>query len=138
VKTLYLIIILTSVIIFSFSCNKFNDYSETDVLLVEPLLGVVTGKTFYYAFFDENSIIFKNETGTIIGSNKLSVLNIDIIKKRNIKYLKKYKDNILFVLDGAIDDEWGILYSDNNMVDFEGLWHVSRINRNWFSFSTIK
>ena len=61
-----------------------------------------------------------------------------MLRSRDLLGLRKTGDDVFFITGGAADDEWGYVITQDDAVSMDGLWHLDRVDRNIFSFSTMK
>jgi len=63
----------------------------------------------------------------------------DYSSKFEIEYIRKEDEIIYFVFDVAVDDEWGIIFvNDDSDKMLNGIKSIKRIGGNSYSYSTIE
>ena len=56
---------------------------------------------------------------------------------QKVLYVENNSEGVLFVLGGAADDVWGLLYSPSGKINMEGIVRVERAGKDWFYFSSL-
>ena len=62
----------------------------------------------------------------------------DMLHERDLLGLRKSGDDVFFITDGAVDDEWGYVITGDDAVCMEGLWQLERVGGSVYRFSTMK
>lgn len=73
----------------------------------------------------------------IVG-NQLMTIDVDHASRVGRTMLRKdlQEEQIYFVLGGSVDDEYGVLYTERNQVNMDGLWSIKRMGGNCFYYQT--
>lgn len=136
-KRLILLIVIMIVIILGvvswltilpqYSTNR-NDYYYSINSLIKDY-------SFSIAKIEDDKIVLYGVEGEQIDA-------VDFKKScdsKNPIYIRKYRNNLFFVENVAIDDENGILFiNDNSNEILDGIWSIKRVGGNSYKYSTSK
>ena len=73
-----------------------------------------------------------------IDGNQLMAINVDSCNRAGRTMLRKNskEEQVYFILGGSVDDEYGVLYTEENRVNMAGLWSIKRMGGNCFYYQT--
>lgn len=133
-RKVFFIFKLFTIFLLIIACDRPD---KERLLNFKKIVRLVSHKSFKYANIDSNKIIFRNSKLKIISKDKIPDPIFQSIKSEKILLIRKIRMGFMFTLSRAIDDEWGVIYSKSNLIDFEGLNWVERLDGSWFYFSTM-
>ena len=132
----FYIVTLIIILLLNVSCRNELDRERRSKL--RRVVGLLSDRNFTYANIDSNMLVFRNKKLKIIGKEKIPELIFRGIKSEKILLIRKIRMGFMFTLTRVVDDEQGLIYSKSNLVDFNGLNWVERLDGSWFYFSTIR
>ncbi len=128
ILSLVLVIIL-SVSLFSCGIKSDKDYDD----YCYKINKIIKDKDFSKGEVVDGKILLYKDDKIIFEENFE-----DYDKSYNIKSIRKEENRMFFILNGAVDDEDGIvfLYDENNVMD--GIASLERIGGNSYKYKTYK
>lgn len=116
-------------------CSCSGNESLNTITKIEPLAKYLFNKPFFTARIEKDSIVLIDSMN-VISKSLLPENSKNRITTKKIRIITKTKNCLFFTMGGAVDDEFGLVYSPTEIIDFEGIKVVKRISGGWFYFST--
>lgn len=113
-----------------YSSNKEN-LEFVDLSIIKQVYNIIQNEDFFVGEIGRNLLILKDKDFNII---KKIQFKRNSYQKKNYRIVKDDK-NVLFIITGAVDDEIGVFYDNDNRVKRHG-WHMKKLENNWYYYST--
>lgn len=128
------ILIINILFLFLVSCKDANYNNE--IIVINAIKEKLINEDYVYAEYSSGKIYLKNIDFQI---TKEIIMPEDIKNiYSGIHNFYKDKDIVFFILSGAVDDDNGILYSPNHIIDMQGIYSIERLNGSLFLYSTTR
>lgn len=111
----------------------FNKPSKEEIIkYINYLVKKIEREDFFVAHIEEGELIFENKKFDIIKKIKINYT------EKKIKIISIYKeDNIIyFIRGGAVDDNYGILYSKQEITRVFGVKYLEKMSDELYYYST--
>ncbi len=133
-KNLVVILILCCLMLGSFhSCGR-EDIHEQERYF-SKINAIIKDLEFHSAKAKDGKIILYNKEYEPVSEIPFEEYDEDI------KFVGAHKDGpvVYFITGGAVDDEWGVMFINDNEADnvLEGVHQVNRIGGNAYEYSTM-
>ncbi|MCD4691934.1 MAG: hypothetical protein K8R79_03375 [Calditrichales bacterium] len=126
ISVLGTLILVGLLIRLSVSYRTYDEEKES----FEKILPILNKHEFDICFKEKNKLIFWNKF--IDKKDTLDQKNVNILEM-NFLYIKKLgKESYFFVLGGAIDERYGLLYSGSNCVNINSFLNLRSIDSFWY------
>ncbi len=84
-----------------------------------------------------DSITYYDDERRETGKSPLPKAVLQQMGDQKVLYIEDNSEGILFVLGGAVDDVWGLLYAPSGRVNMDGILKLKRAEKDWFYFSSF-
>ena len=114
--------------------SRINDVDEEEQYF-RKINDIIKDLEFHSAKTKDGKIVLYNENYEPISEIPFN----DYDKSIKFIYARKNGSIVYFIQQGAVDDEWGIMFvNDDSDGMMSGIWHADRISGNAYKYSTMK
>lgn len=119
----------------SIGTNSDNSEIEREEQYFRKINEIIKDMEFHTAKVKDGKIVLYDKNYDPV--SEVSFKDYD----KSIKFIGARKDGpiVYFIQYGAVDDEWGIMFVNDDSDDMmNGIWHADKIGSNSYEYSTMK